>query len=306
MVTSSLVDLERERRASIWGELLAGGGTKRVLAARVNELRIFYGGRGIWTQKERTGALAPDGVTVGVLHTGLSYADDLHDDGIVYHYPTTKSSGRDAAEVAATKAAQELALPIFVVTRPTPHSKYRNIDLGWVEGFDDASRMFLIAFAAAPPPPLLDVEVEDDAPFNPTDKVLKKRAAAFVRTGQARFKFQVFRRYGTQCAVCRIGLPQLLDAAHIRSRREEGTNDPRNGLVLCALHHRAFDAGLFAIRPSDYAIVCNAEGPDAAHLRITKRSLQHLTRKPHVEALDWRWTAWLRLAEAFHAPAVLS
>jgi integrase len=37
-------------------------------------LRVFYGGRGIWTDKARTSTLSSDGVTVGVLHTGRSYA----------------------------------------------------------------------------------------------------------------------------------------------------------------------------------------------------------------------------------------
>jgi predicted restriction endonuclease len=42
----------------------------------------------------------------------------------------------------------------------------------------------------------------------------------------------------------------LLDAAHVRAYRDKGSDDPRNGLVLCATHHRAFDKKLFAIDPS--------------------------------------------------------
>jgi len=36
-------------------------------------------------------------------------------------------AGRDGAEVAATKAAQQLGLPIFVVTYRTPSSSVRNV-----------------------------------------------------------------------------------------------------------------------------------------------------------------------------------
>jgi len=33
------------------------------------------------------------GVTVGVLHTGRHYPEDLAPDGIVYHYPVTRQAG---------------------------------------------------------------------------------------------------------------------------------------------------------------------------------------------------------------------
>src|SRR5262249_52488857 len=51
-----------------------------------------------------------------ILHTGRHYPDDLSDDGVIYHYPTTKRpAGRDAAEVQATKNAAALSLPIFAI-----------------------------------------------------------------------------------------------------------------------------------------------------------------------------------------------
>ena len=62
-------------------------------------------------------------MTVGVLHTGRSYPDDLMPDGIVYHYPRTKRPGQDAQEVSATKAAMELGLPVFVIVQPDSSSR---------------------------------------------------------------------------------------------------------------------------------------------------------------------------------------
>ena len=41
----------------------------------------------------------------------------------------------------------------------------------------------------------------------------------------------------------------LLDAAHLRPYADKGSDDPRNGLVLCATHHRAFDKRLFGFIP---------------------------------------------------------
>ena len=73
---------ERARRMSLWSDLESQ--KSRVYApALLNDLRIFYGGRGIWVHQEKTkgvGASA-NGITVGLLHTGSAYADDLHDDG---------------------------------------------------------------------------------------------------------------------------------------------------------------------------------------------------------------------------------
>jgi hypothetical protein len=76
------IEDELTARLAAWREIgpLSSAGTLH--ASAVNEerpmgLRVFWGGRGIWTDKARTASLAPDGVTVGVLHTGRSYADDL-------------------------------------------------------------------------------------------------------------------------------------------------------------------------------------------------------------------------------------
>jgi putative restriction endonuclease len=37
------------------------------------------------------------------------------------------------------------------------------------------------------------------------------------------------------------------EAAHIIPVRENGPDDPRNGMSLCPRHHWAFDAGLFTV-----------------------------------------------------------
>ena len=72
----------------------------------------------MWVDKARTGQVAGHkaGVTVSLLHTGRHYADDLSEDGLIYHYPeTNRGDTRDAAEVEATKSAGELEMPLFVI-----------------------------------------------------------------------------------------------------------------------------------------------------------------------------------------------
>jgi hypothetical protein len=293
-VTLGVVAEELDARLAAWTELRLLHDAGALDAAAVNDarsagIRVFYGGRGIWTDKARTARLAPDGVTVGVLHTGRSYADDLLPDGIVYHYPRTSVPGRDAQEVGATKAAKELSLPVFVVVQPDASSR-RVVHLGWVEDWDDAAELFLITFGHEPPQPM-GTQQEDDVPFELERSAGSgRKVPVAARPGQHRFSFLVFRRYGVQCAVCDVSVMSLLDAAHLRSYRERGSNDPRNGLVMCATHHRAFDRKLFGIEPVTGRVVYQDRGPVASDLGITRQSIDHLAVPPHREALEWCWS----------------
>jgi hypothetical protein len=110
---------EVDRRRGMCETLLHAGGPKGVAPGVLRDLGIYGGAQGVWVDKARTGSLTEDatGVTVGLLHTGSSYADDLSDDGVIYHYPNTnRPRGRDLAEIEATKAAGRLGLPVFVIT----------------------------------------------------------------------------------------------------------------------------------------------------------------------------------------------
>ena len=150
--------------------------------------------------------------------------------------------------------------------------------LGWVESWDDQSRTFLITFGNEPPRPLA-ADVTEDTPFVLATPETRMRREVKVRAGQQRFNFQVFKRYGPKCVMCGLAVKGLLDAAHIRPKLADGSDDPRNGLVLCANHHRAFDAGLFAIDPT-LEIQYLPDGPDRAALGITLKSIAHLSQPP--------------------------
>ena len=115
----------------------------------------------------------------------------------------------------------------------------------------------------------------DDEPFNLTEPSRRRKREAAVRQGQQRFKFRVLRRYGPQCAFCNISAPELLDAAHLRPKEYHGSDDPRNGLMLCASHHRALDAGLLAIEPGTVKLCFHPVGPDARGRARTLYSLRH-------------------------------
>jgi hypothetical protein len=264
-------------------------------------LGIYGGAQGIWVDKKRTADLTADkaGITVGVLHTGSSYADDLTEDGVVYHYPQTgRSPGRDAAEVRSTKSAGAYGIPLFVIAYPSPESDLRYVRLARVESWNDESKIFLLTFVDASAESDLFAagageEVKDEESlFCLTCTDPPKKRISKARPGQARFKFRVLSRYGARCAVCGIAVLSVLDAAHIRPKEDRGSDDPRNGLVLCAVHHRAFDAGYFAVEPDTLAIHYKRNKVGAGELYIREPDLTGLARRPHKDALTWRWTRW--------------
>ena len=76
------------------------------------------------------------------------------------------------------------------------------------------------------------------------------------------WRIKVMKRYGPVCAVCDFDVVELLDAAHIVARADNGVDDPRNGLVLCSLHHRAYDRGFYAIHPKSKKIFQSLKGPN--------------------------------------------
>jgi hypothetical protein len=134
----------------------------------------------------------------------------------------------------------------------------------------------------------IDEENEFDEDQEPIKTYFNLRPQQFL------FRQAVFDRYGVYCAVCGIPVMELLEAAHIISKSARGKDDPRNGVVLCCLHHKAFDSGLFAIEPDTLRICMKPGGPSAEDLRIRYHDLNHLHKKPHPSVLKWRWDKWLR------------
>jgi hypothetical protein len=99
---------ELVRRLKLW-EQVSAREVGNVDPGTLRSSLLYGGAQGIWVDKGTTGGLAKDGVTVSILHTGRHYPDDLSDDGLLYHYPTTRRPpGRDAAEIQATKSAAAL------------------------------------------------------------------------------------------------------------------------------------------------------------------------------------------------------
>jgi len=281
------VEEERKRRLGLWADLEARDLVARARPEDLRQRRIYGGAQGIWVDKDRTGQIAGNGggITVGILHTGRHYPDDLSEDGVIYHYPKTKRGGaRDTTEIEATKSAGRFELPVFVIL-PGPTHDTRCVRLGWVTDWDDNSSHFLILFGQQRP--VYEPPASEAAPFTLFGAEGAKRASVRVRPGQQRFRFQVLKEYGPKCAACSISHSLLLHAAHLCGKAAKGSDDWRNGLPLCATHHLAFDANLFAIDPDTLEIVL-ASGLDRDTLGV-QGTLATIRGRPHLDALRWRF-----------------
>ena len=73
--------------------------------------------------------------------------------------------------------------------------------------------------------------------------------AATARVGQRFFRAAVLSAYNEQCCISGLAVPRLLVASHIVPWRYDAANrtNPRNGLLLSALHDKAFDSGVITI-----------------------------------------------------------
>lgn len=282
------VKAERTWRAQAWATLAAEG-TTDIAPARLRELGVSGGAQGIWVNKARTGHLVADGagVAVAVLQVGKSLPDDLTEEGLIYHYQVTEpGSRREAGEIEALKWAHRLQLPVFVVTRSATSSERRTVHLGWVELWNDEQMSFLVTFSETSPPA---APPADELPFFLTATTEERRTLRKIRRGELRFRFEVLQRYGAACALCDLGVRELLQATHLGPVDNAGANDPRNGLPLCVLHRSAHDRGLWAIEPKSLRVVTRPDGPSARDLRISRVNLDTLRARPHAAALDYAW-----------------
>lgn len=237
------VTSERERRDNLWETLLHWADPAAVSPQLLSDLglRPHRAVQGIFRVKGHTGTIAPPhGLTFSLLFTGQTYDDSFDEGGGLYHYPATQRAGRDHAEIEATKNAGRSRLPVFVIMSGST-AALRQVKRAWIEDWDDLSRLFLISFEEVRSSPTTSSPSETAQLILRERQRAQSRTAVVARPGQVRFRFAVFKCYGPTCAVCNVAVSTLLEAVHLCPFAACGTDDPRNGLVLCRNHHRAFD-----------------------------------------------------------------
>ena len=120
------------------------------------------------------------------------------------------------------------------------------------------------------------------------------------RSRDPAFSKAVLDAYGERCAVCAFAVrmhdaPVALDAAHIKWHRAGGRDRDKvsNGLSLCALHHRLFDAGAFTLSPKYTVITAPAAlgpGRDQSLGQFSRCSI--LLPEKTEDYPDWKSLKW--------------
>jgi putative restriction endonuclease len=142
----------------------------------------------------------------------------------------------------------------------------------------------LEAYLGSSPP------VIENPPEVPDDEIeLKRRFAAEMRMQKSRgpsgakFRKLVQETYDNRCVFCGLHLPKNdvldlpgVDAAHILPWAKYDLDVIQNGLLLCKLHHWAFDQQVLVLKYSDdnYWVVM----PDRVRDALDKTTLEELTR----------------------------
>ncbi len=96
----------------------------------------------------------------------------------------------------------------------------------------------------------------DDLPKNGIDRERVIKA----RVNQNFFRKTILSSYNYSCCITGLNEPRLLIASHIKpwARDHENRLNPRNGLLLNALHDKAFDQGLITIN-KEFKIVISSK-----------------------------------------------
>lgn len=112
-----------------------------------------------------------------------------------------------------------------------------------------------------------------DLKFSIEQPSVKGATVVQVRTAQARFK-KALLELGEQCAITKVSIISLLDAAHIQSVKDGGSDVPWNGILLRTDLHRLYDAGYFTIESDGRLTLHEALPPDYSKLLKDKRISQ--------------------------------
>ncbi|MDQ4491588.1 HNH endonuclease signature motif containing protein [Sinomonas sp. ASV486] len=245
--------------------------------------------KGIWKPSGFSSALS---ITTTFRPEGAErpYDDGVIDKEILLRY---KWNGTDPNEATnrALRAAMDLRAPLiwFVGIAKGLFQPYFPV---YVVGEEPEGHQFLVSADAA--------ELGSDSYAEEHIRRyldVKTRHRLF----QGIFRTQVLLAYRQRCAVCNLGHPPLLDAAHIVPDRDEaGIASVVNGMAMCKIHHAAFDSQLLGIRP-DLVVQIKADllleidGPMLKYglQEMHGRSLMSVptsrSLKPRLDLLEMAW-----------------
>ena len=176
------------------------------------------------------------------------YEDDIGPD----NYPRYKWQGSDplASDNVALRTAMQQQKPVAWFRGVAP-GLYEVVHPVWIVGEESDQQQVVLALDE-----VTRSAWQMDVLFSPMDEVRRREYAMAVvrrRLHQPDFRRRVLTAYGRQCAICRLRHTELLDAAHIKEDAQGGEPVVPNGIAMCAIHHRAFDALVVGVTPG-YAV----------------------------------------------------
>ena len=125
---------------------------------------------------------------------------------------------------------------------------------------------------------------------------LERERLVRMRVNQRFFRSTVLISYQSRCCITGLAIPTLLTASHIAPWAKDPNNrmNPRNGLCLNLLHHKAFDDGLMTITPEfrvrvSSSLTSNADDANNTLFERYNNQLAQLPRRflPDAMLLEW-------------------
>ena len=236
------------------------------------------------------------------------------DDGRWLMQYSPRSGGLGQSDNRALVRCMDDRQPVGVIQQVADKvhgSAYKVLGLGLIDRYDPAQDVFIVESADLGALAQVGKAIPDEAKryemllyaqltydFTPFAKEERVSYLASAAIRDEAFRQVLLTEYDYACAIC--GMKFVVDnlheaqAAHIVPKKRSGTDDPRNGLVLCRAHHWAFDDGLFTLTP-EYAVLLSPVLQRADIRNFEMRSLEgqliHQPQRevilPHPQALEW-------------------
>ena len=141
--------------------------------------------------------------------------------------------------------------------------------------------------------------IEFKLDFNPeslTDARERTNRAIVQRQGQSKFRSELLKAYGGQCAITDCDAEAALEAAHIFPYLGTDTNHVTNGLLLRADIHTLFDLHLISIDPDTNKIVISSSLLNTSYKELNGKLLkspQDYSASPSPQALVRHYETFL-------------
>jgi putative restriction endonuclease len=140
----------------------------------------------------------------------------------------------------------------------------------------------------------LNQQDEDQQPLPADDYDARLRTVRQIvaRRGQRAFRTKLLDAYSGRCAVTGCGVPDVLEAAHLRPYRGPDSNTLGNGLLLRADIHTLLDLMLLAFEPDTRTVVLSRSLQGTQYEDLAGRRLaepRRAAQRPTRETLAGMW-----------------